>query len=573
MTTNSNNLQTTSNINQDNDEAINSFLSFTNTKSKNDARIALNQANGNLETAIENYFDSNLNKTNNNNNNNSSNLLNQQEKSFENLSLDDSSQSDHGFSSRARNQPPYQSSHQPRRNRSKLIGFFFRLCMGPLKLFAVPVSFVADLGLTVFSLLGRLLGLRLPTISFHWPRPSSFGWISPASRTDPRTAAERWVRELEEELHARSSYTTAQPGDLVMPRLPDFLLLGYDDAVKMAKEHLKVLMVVLISREHDDTNQFKRITLMDEGLLAVVRNNNILVWGGDVKDQDASFAAQVLDATTFPFVAFVSLQAKRPSSTITNIGSTSNRSSANLMTVCTRLEGSPHHTTSAASIITTINSVVLPRTTAYLNRLKAEKIRREADRRLREEQDRAYAEAGRLDRERVMKKKAEIEAESKRNEELRLKKLASEKRRKEKLEEMEQKRRWRYWSRQERMPKEPSSGGVTIGFRLGNGRRVIRKFEAEELIDSLYLFVEVEFGAGSEGSIELPRPREDYIHSYAFKLSTAMPRRILPVPQTGAAESSKKATISDFGGLDGANVNVEGSFMEVSSDEEEGDDE
>lgn len=358
-----------------------------------------------------------------------------------------------------------------------------------------------------------------------------------------------------------------------MPRLPEFLLMGYDDAVKKAKEELKTLMAILISEEHDDTERFKREVLMDEELLDVLTKNSILVWGGDVRDRDASFAAHILDATTFPFLAFISLQPKRSSLIPTNLNSHSRRTSINLMTVCTRLEGSPQHTTSSRSIVNTIQTVVLPRTASYLNRLKLEKAKREADQRLREEQDRAYAEAGRLDRERVMRKKAELEAESRRAYELRQKELEGEKRRREKAEEAEQKSRWRHWARQERMPEEPSDGGVTIGFRLGNGKRVVRKFKADESIEALYTFVDVvsgELAPGFEASeaSAVPRPRAGYLHSYGFKLSTAMPRRTLPLPQETTAEGST-VTVSDFGGLDGANVNVEGSFIGFNSDEEE----
>jgi len=556
------------------DEAISSYLSFTNTSDIQAARNALRLANGNLEAAVEAYLDSNSHPT--------SSLLSNHERPYEQLSLDDSSQSDRHLlpatpstphlAGRPRPSRAFEPAPQPRRSNSKILGFLLRLCIGPFRLIAIPVSFVADLGLTIFSLLGRLLGLRLPTMSFHWPRVSSFGWGGATPRTDPRTAAERWVRDLEEELHARSSYTTAQAGDPAMPRLPEFLLLGYDDAVQKAREELKVLMVVLVSEEHDDDDQFKRGTLMDEELLNLLRTKDILVWGGDVKERDASFAAHVLDATTFPFVAFVSLQAKRPSSTVTTITSNVNRSSSNIMSVCTRLEGSPRHATSSRSLCTTINSVVMPRTTGYLSRLRAEKARREADRRLREEQDRAYAEAGRLDRERVMRKKAEMEAERKRQEELKLKELERERVRREKLEEGEQKRRWRYWARREKMPPEPAAtDAVTVGFRLGDGRRVVRKFRADAPLEALYLFVELESAPGTDEDAtagDLPRPRPDYHHTYSFRLSTAMPRRILPLPDS-TPSATEQISIAQFGGLDGANVNVEGSVVEPSSDEDE----
>jgi hypothetical protein len=46
-----------------------------------------------------------------------------------------------------------------------------------------------------------------------------------------------------------------------------------------------------------------------------------------------------------------------------------------------------------------------------------------------------------------MRKKAEMEAERKRLEELQLREIVREKARQQKLEEAQQKRRWRYWAR------------------------------------------------------------------------------------------------------------------------------
>ncbi|KAI9619374.1 hypothetical protein KEM48_006286 [Puccinia striiformis f. sp. tritici PST-130] len=586
------------------DEAISSYLSFTNTSDIQAARNALRLANGNLETAVEAYLDSTSTLSSSNNNHNNQ---------YEQLSLDDSYQSDRthllpsdespdsnynatspnhllpGGSARSSNRPTraFEPANRPRRSSSKLFSFFFRLWIGPFRLIAIPVSFVADLGLTVFSLIGRLLGLRLPTMSFHWPRPSTFNWGGGATiATDPRTAAERWVRELEEELHARSSYTTTAPGDdPSIPRLPEFLLLGYDDAVQKAKDELKVLMVVLVSEEHDDVHQFKRGTLMDEELLNLLRTKDILVWGGDVKGRDASFAAHVLDATTYPFVAFISLQAKRPSSTVTTITSSVNRSSSNVMSVCTRLEGSPLNPTSSRSICATINSVVIPRTNGHLSRLRTEKARRESDRRLREEQDRAYAEAGRLDRERVMKKKAELEAERKRLEEIKSKELERERARQLKLEEAEQKRRWRYWARQENKSFEPpTSGGVTIGFRLGDGRRVVRKFKADDTLESLYLFVELESTSSLTAQDHHQNSTPHLVHPLIIvthTLSNYLPLclvvsfpypNLIPSKLSTTSGHQQTSTIAQFGGLDGANVNVEGNVVEQNSDDDDDDD-
>lgn len=115
--------------------------------------------------------------------------------------------------------------------------------------------------------LARMVGLRLPSISFHWPR----GRPGRATPTDPRTCAERWVHELEGEIDAEFSYTAyahASSSSLSnrvsgpsRHRLPEFLLMSYDEAVRKAKEDLKVLMIILVSQEHDAVPHFKRLVL------------------------------------------------------------------------------------------------------------------------------------------------------------------------------------------------------------------------------------------------------------------------------------------------------------------------
>ncbi|KAG0144890.1 hypothetical protein CROQUDRAFT_108234 [Cronartium quercuum f. sp. fusiforme G11] len=537
------------------EDAVRSYLSITNTTNLAAARSALQTANGNLDLAIASYFDSTTSG--------------QPTTSYAPLHVDDSGQSQsHALLSNRSNSPrgvrrAYEDARP--RGSSKWFGFLLRIWTGPLRFLAVPVSALADLTLTVVGMFARLLGLRLPSISFHWPRGR------PARPTDPRTCAERWVRELEEETGAEtsvyalaSSSSTSSSARRPKRRLPDFLLVGYEEAVAQAKEQLKVLMVVFVSEEHDDVAHFKRTTLMDDELLRTIEANHILVWGGDVRDRDACLAAHVLDVTTYPTIVFVALQTKRPS-----VGSGfSHRptlSSQPVMAISTRLEGI--RATSSSAVVSAITGTVVPRTTALLMRLRAERDRRAAERRLREEQDRAYAEAGRLDRERVLAKQAELAEKTRKEDEEARKLRAIVERREARKNEEDTRKRWRAWAVKERMPVEPTEGTtgvVTVGFRLGNGRRVVRRFLGIEPIESLYVFVELE-SAGMPSVTTVGELPDGYKHEFRFKLSTAMPRRTIPL-EAGL-------TVESFGGLDGANVNVEGNVVGAESDDESDDEE
>lgn len=90
---------------------------------------------------------------------------------------------------------------------------------------------------------------------------------------DPRTAATRWVRQLEEETGALTIGSTREKAEagsseeegdgkgkelIKGSTLPNFFLGSYEEALRTAQRELRVLCVVLVSEEHDDVAQFKR---------------------------------------------------------------------------------------------------------------------------------------------------------------------------------------------------------------------------------------------------------------------------------------------------------------------------
>lgn len=98
--------------------------------------------------------------------------------------------------------------------------------------------------------------------------------------TDPASVADRWVRQLEEETGAYraggrtetssvASGAEAGPGPSTLSkrnealrthgkRLPDFYLGSYDSVLELAQKEARILCVILLSEEHDDTPEFKR---------------------------------------------------------------------------------------------------------------------------------------------------------------------------------------------------------------------------------------------------------------------------------------------------------------------------
>lgn len=116
--------------------------------------------------------------------------------------------------------------------------------------------------------------------------------------------------------------------------LPDFLLGSYEDLLKICERDAKIGCVILVSEEHDNVKEFKRSvqsfffasfsfpsllpspfylssfnriliafiwmfettrsTLTDPTFVKLLHENEIVVWGGDVRDKDAWSGKQTL---------------------------------------------------------------------------------------------------------------------------------------------------------------------------------------------------------------------------------------------------------------------------------------
>lgn len=147
----------------------------------------------------------------------------------------------------------------------------------------------------IFSLLRFIFrALRIPLPNFG---PFSFSYrpLGPGvgrDARDPKSAAEHWVRALEEETgaicisrstrrkqaqnngrsvasgvagpSALTARTNAWEGDsngsteVDIKLLPDFFLGSYEEFARTCKKDLKIGCVIVVSEEHDDDAEFKR---------------------------------------------------------------------------------------------------------------------------------------------------------------------------------------------------------------------------------------------------------------------------------------------------------------------------
>ena len=255
--------------------------------------------------------------------------------------------------------------------------------------------------------------------------------------------------------------------------------------------------------------------MTDPAFVKLLYDNNIAVWGGDVRDTEAwsgtplstfpqyhiidvsvSEASEKLQATTYPFVAFVALQPRRSPSGNSGPQNTSSPT----LTILSRHQGRPVPSsgpTSAASLVSHLERHVLPRVMPFLDVLKAAEKERQLERQLRDEQDRAYRESAKRDKERIeakMRKEREDADEKRRQEE-----EAKKEKEKRELEVQERRKReeermlWRRWIRRQLLsagPNREGEGPLRIAIRLPDGSRAVRKFKPDASLTTLYAFVD-----------------------------------------------------------------------------------
>ncbi|EGN97130.1 hypothetical protein SERLA73DRAFT_110239 [Serpula lacrymans var. lacrymans S7.3] len=389
-----------------------------------------------------------------------------------------------------------------------------------LSFFSLPFHVLSN---TIRFLFGIL---RISIPSLHFTGLHNYRSVR-TGPSDHRSVTDRWVRSLEEETGALSvssrtpsgisaSGAEAGPSSIISRTgyasdelfeegrkvLPDFFLGSYEDVLNVCQREGRVACIVLVSEEHDDVPEFKRSTLTDPALVKALHDGNFVIWGGDVRDRDAWSAAQKLQATTYPFVAFIALQPRRNHS---HTPTPSQSVASPTLTVLSRHQGrSVPDTapTSAATLLNHLSQQLLPRVTPFLERFKASIRERERDRMLREEQDRAFQDSARRDRERIEARIAAEKAEKERLEREREQAKKEEERaaleREKQAKKDEDRMEWRRWMRRDVVRAEPQSqdqgrgkkGGLRLAIRLPQNERAIRYFTREDTLTQLYAYVD-----------------------------------------------------------------------------------
>lgn len=387
----------------------------------------------------------------------------------------------------------------------------------------------------------------------------------------PEGEAERWVRDLEEFV-GDVGITTTGEADTSPPtsststlrrrnnttsttrHLLPFLKTSYTTALAKAKEEKKLLMIVLTCEEHEDDAVFKKTVLVDEELLKLVREENILCWGGDIKSKDGyeglppslpspsptpppnplhkPTVSKTLQTFHLPSISFISLLPPSPPT------------SSPTLSLITRLEGPPALLPS--TLLPLLLTTVLPRVKPFLSRLKIQHQQLLLERSLRASQDEAFAQSSLKDVERVLLKRRELDLVKQKEKEVeeRARELRAVEERKRLL------RGWGEWKLAQLATR--GEGNLRIGVRLGDGRRVVRSFFPTDKVADLYSWVECLLISPSLSTSLSPSPSPppvEFTPNFEFTLAQTFPHR--PLPLVGK-------TLGEAGVGDGDNFVVEG---------------
>jgi len=242
---------------------------------------------------------------------------------------------------------------------------------------------------------------------------------------------------------------------------PEFYRGTYKQALLDIKDNYKILIVVVNSPEHDDTPEFCKNVLGSDAFINYLQGKNVVVWAGSVNEKEGYKVNNVFGATTYPFIGIVAHQRKRA-------------------IIAEKIEGLQP----VDEVIQKIDQKY-QQLSVQLQAELAEQREREQSRIIRQEQESAYEESLRKDRERERKEKLERERKQREEELARQKQLEYERK-------VEEKKKYKQ-KLAESIPPEPNEDEcetAQLSIRFPDGTRVIRTFRADDKLQLVYDFVE-----------------------------------------------------------------------------------
>jgi len=309
--------------------------------------------------------------------------------------------------------------------------------------------------------------------------------------------------------------TTRQQEHYVEPACP-FSPRGYNSTLgyitSRPPNSRPLLLLYLHSPLHADGTKFIRDYLCHSQLLQLLNSNNssshgsVVCFGASVHTADGQLVRDMMGVTSFPFLALLNVKSVRSSGSSMSSASAGNGNGGVTMELLLRMEGPKLMTIPPAQIAVYLNTTIT-RHAEVLAAEEARRLQREEEQQLREEQNREFQETLLADQMREIERREAAEREQ---------------REREQIEEAERLKKAKEESRLEGAKSlvqnaggEPPAGATGIAslrFTLPNGKRVDRRFNAADRIETIRAFLIVHF---HEQGIEMKN----------FSLSTNYPRK------------------------------------------------
>ncbi|KAJ2477892.1 Ubx domain-containing protein [Coemansia sp. RSA 2131] len=315
---------------------------------------------------------------------------------------------------------------------------------------------------------------------------------------------------------------------------PPFFHGTLADARTAALRDQKYIVMVLWSKEHDDADVFGR-ALAHADVVAYLAQSRFIVWAGDLTQLDAYAAAGDSGATHFPSISV--------------LGPRAVSSGLPRLELLARMRNGPRATTDGAmaqSLISFVTRVVASRD-SMTSAMRREQEAREAERRLRAQQNAAYEASLARDQERdraqrEQEAKAREQEAKAREQEIKAKEErdAEERRRREEMFVEEQRTQWRWAmlaqihkTQSESATKLSTTDAAKLSLRLENGRRIVHSFAPDSTMQHVFDFVETRGEADEWAATGVTPYGSDlaqitapagYTHTYEFALVSQFPR-------------------------------------------------
>lgn len=236
---------------------------------------------------------------------------------------------------------------------------------------------------------------------------------------------------------------------------PNFYQGTYSMALQDAKRELKYLLVYLHSDLHQNTERFCRETLCDRRLLDFITSKDMLVWGSSVRSSEGYRVSLAMRETTYPFLALICQRDNR-------------------MVVVVRQEG----ICTTDELLQVLNLAVNDND-IYLRLARQERQHQQQNQILRQQQEAAFQESLRADREK----------ERRRQEEERQKQEQAREAERLEQERLDKRRQWEQRREEIRrnLPPEPETGDIVrVMLKFPTGTRLERRFLMTDSLEFLY---------------------------------------------------------------------------------------